>query len=444
MAAELPTDTQQTGLLDRLLSAGKDSGPGWLLSAYTLGSGSAISSLWAGSKYGYDLLWIQPVSMILGVIALSAAAYVFVNNRERPYRLLYRVNPAIAVAWALGSLFASVIWHLPQYGLAYRALLELTGLQDNRGNQFLLGGVMLAAMTGLTWSYAGGSRGVRLYELLIKLIVWALTICLAIVVLTVQVDWGAAIRGLFTPKLPSDDMDLFYAMLSAAVGINMTFLYPYSVQEKAWAADASHDGFKLAVKDLIVGMMLPYVVATGLMILATAATLHATGTSLAKDDIHAMGEVFGHFGAIGPKMFFLGLLAMPLSSISLHMLTCGFILSEMMDQPKYGKTWKIGTLIPAVGVVGVAYKLAGWLPVSASALTLIFLPIAYFGFFLLFKRELAAPEAGEGASPVPVARRPKALLPAVLLVLLLITGLAVQKGYKTFFVQLPKMLQPAE
>jgi len=440
MAAEQPTDTQQTGFLDRLLSAGKDSGPGWLLSAYTLGSGSAVSSLWAGADYGYALLWIQPLAMILGVIALSGAAYVFVNNRERPYRLLYRVNPAIALAWALGSLFASVIWHFPQYGLAYRAMLQLTGQENVLGNQILWGGLMLAAMTALTWSYAGGSKGVRLYELMIKVIVWALTLCLAIVVLTVHVDWGAALKGLFVPTFPHDKPDLFFGMLSAAVGINMTFLYPYSVQEKSWNSDGSQDGFRLAVKDLIIGMMLPYVCATGLMILATAATLHASGTELAQGNIEAMGEVFGHFGAIGPKLFFLGLLAMPLSSISLHMLTCGFILSEMRDQPKYGKTWKIGTLIPAIGVLGVAYKFPGWLPVSASALTLIFLPIAYLGFFLLFKRELNAPSEGEGASPVPVAKRPKALLPAMLVVLLIIAGLAAQKGYKGFFVDLPAKL----
>ena len=443
MAAEQPTGEQQSGFLAKLLSSGKDSGPGWLLSAYTLGSGSAIGSLWAGAQYGYQLLWIQPLAMLMGVVALSGAAYVFVNNKERPYKLLYRANPAIAVAWALGSLFASVIWHFPQYGLAYRAVLQLTGLENTMGNQVLCGGVMLAAMIALTWSYARGATGVRLYELLIKVIVWTLTICLATVVLMVDVDWGAALHGLLVPTLPNDNMNLFYGMLSAAVGINMTFLYPYSVQEKAWTSDEDHDGFKVAVKDLFLGMMLPYVIATGLMILATAATLHASGTELSKGNIEAMGQVFNKFGSIGPKLFFLGLLAMPLSSISLHMLTCGFILSEMVGVEKYGKIWKIGTLIPAVGVLGVAYKLAGWLPVSASALTLIFLPIAYLGFTMLFKREIELPEAAEGQIAVPMAKRPRALLPTMIVVLVVITALAAQKGYQSFFVDLPGILHPA-
>ena len=88
------------GLMARWIRATRESGPGWLLSAYTLGSGSAIGSLWAGYKYGYMLLWVQPVAMIMGVIVLSGAAYVFVNTEERPYRVFWRISPVLAVAWA--------------------------------------------------------------------------------------------------------------------------------------------------------------------------------------------------------------------------------------------------------------------------------------------------------------------------------------------------------
>lgn len=86
---------------------------------------------------------------------------------------------------------------------------------------------------------------------------------------------------------------------------------------------------------------------------------------------------------------------MPLGTITLHMLTCGFIISEMTGAEQGSGVWKIGTLIPAIGVIGVAYPLPIWLPVPTSALCLILLPIAYIGFLLLFKRDLGRPDAAK-------------------------------------------------
>ena len=43
------------------------SGPGWLQGAMTLGGGSAITSLTIGAVYGYELLWVQPLAMLIGL-----------------------------------------------------------------------------------------------------------------------------------------------------------------------------------------------------------------------------------------------------------------------------------------------------------------------------------------------------------------------------------------
>ena len=46
-------------------------GPGWLQSALTLGSGSAIASIFAGATRQYGLLWVQPLAMLLGLVMLD-------------------------------------------------------------------------------------------------------------------------------------------------------------------------------------------------------------------------------------------------------------------------------------------------------------------------------------------------------------------------------------
>ena len=48
--------------------------PGWLQGAMTLGGGSAASSLLAGALFGYQLLWVQPLAMLLGIVMLNAEA----------------------------------------------------------------------------------------------------------------------------------------------------------------------------------------------------------------------------------------------------------------------------------------------------------------------------------------------------------------------------------
>jgi CBS domain-containing protein len=58
---------------------------------------------------------------------------------------------------------------------------------------------------------------------------------------------------------------------ATAVGINMTFLLPYSMLRKGW--DRESRG--LAIFDLSTGLFIPFVLATGCVVIATAAQFHA-------------------------------------------------------------------------------------------------------------------------------------------------------------------------
>ena len=390
---EVSSPSASVGSKPESQSAGGSSrsGPGWLLSAYTLGSGTAVGSLWAGATFGYDLLWVQPLAMLMGVIILSGAAYFTLQSDVSPYERFKReLCPAMALAWALTSLFASVIWHLPQYGLAFAALQGLVGFQETTLTRVLVGGAILAVSTAITWSYSRRG-GVLIYEGMMKVLVWMTIICVALVIIASRVPWGEVARGFTSFRRPEGSTIVIFGLLGAAVGINMTFLYPYSIRSKGWRKTDT----PFAVRDLVTGMFVPYVLATGMMVIASTVTLHASGVLLNKGRITEMAGVFEPvFGSqIGPMLFNIGILAMPLGTITLHMLTCGFILSEMMGRKERDWIWRLGTLIPAIGVLGVAYPLKGWLPVTASAICLIFLPIAYIGFVVLFWKEARKPDA---------------------------------------------------
>lgn len=83
------------------------SGPGWVQSAVTLGAGSAGSAIFAGSAFGYKLLWVQPVAMFLGVMMFAAIGHQVLVTRVRPYDVFWkRLHPSIALFWAFNVLLA--------------------------------------------------------------------------------------------------------------------------------------------------------------------------------------------------------------------------------------------------------------------------------------------------------------------------------------------------
>ena len=71
--AAMLDELAQGPLLPRLRGYLSLSGPGYLQSALTLGAGTATASLFSGAVFGYQLLWVAPLSMALGVIVLAVA-----------------------------------------------------------------------------------------------------------------------------------------------------------------------------------------------------------------------------------------------------------------------------------------------------------------------------------------------------------------------------------
>ena len=100
-------------------------GPGYLQSAMTLGSGTAASSLFAGAVFGYDLLWVAPVGMMLGILAMGAVSHQTLSTGERVLPAMARhAHPVVAWGFALAAMVASIVWHFPQYNLAAASLVE--------------------------------------------------------------------------------------------------------------------------------------------------------------------------------------------------------------------------------------------------------------------------------------------------------------------------------
>jgi hypothetical protein len=93
-------EAQAAGLGRTLATYTRLSGPGWLQSAITLGGGSLAGSLYLGVIGGYEFLWLQPLMMILGIVMLSAIAYVTLSTGQRPFQAMNEhVSPVLGWGW---------------------------------------------------------------------------------------------------------------------------------------------------------------------------------------------------------------------------------------------------------------------------------------------------------------------------------------------------------
>lgn len=286
------------------------SGPGWLQSGITVGGVSFSSSLYLGVLVGFSMMWLQPLAMILGIIMLGAIAYVTLSIRERPLKAINEhVSPVLGWSWLLASAAANLVWSMPQYVLGTRALQQnlspniLGAIPDPWGRIICVSFILAICITA-TMFYSAGGRGVKIYEIIIKSIVSMIVLSFMGVVIKLSIkgaiDWGQILSGLiprlrilwepaatvktqieavapqfqqfWTQLIVSQQRDVMIAATAAAVGINMTFLLPYSMLRKGWDKDFRG----LAIFDLSTGLFIPFILATGFVIIASASRFHTT------------------------------------------------------------------------------------------------------------------------------------------------------------------------
>lgn len=454
----------------------KLSGPGWLQSAITLGGGSLAGSLYLGIIGGYELMWLQPLMMIFGIVMLSAISHVTLCCGEPPLAALkLHVSPVLGWGWIIATLLANLVWAMPQFSLGTAALRQNLGLLTFDGGEYAASVLLLIVSALIVWMYDRGGRGYQVFDIVLKLMVAAVVGSFFIVVVTMSLSdvglpWADIIRGfipnpslIFTPAesleplieqssaptywhdtVVSSQKDRMVAAAATAVGINMTFLLPYSMLKRGW--DKEFCG--LAKFDLATGLFIPYLLATSCVVIAAASQfharpepglielhrpmtgpttqsaaslpdklvqayeknlddmLHATGqdssrevipepdrilaATLIQRDAFELANSLEHLAGkrIAQTVFGIGVVGMALSSIIILMLINGFAVCEMAGRPSSGRLYRFGCLLPGLsGALGALFLWSGkanfYLAVPTSRFGMVLLPIAYIAFFCL-------------------------------------------------------------
>ncbi len=288
-------------------------GPGWLQSALMLGGGSLAGSLYLGVLTGVSLIWLQPLAMVLTIVMFGALSYVVLSTGQRPFHAINRhINPVLGWSWALASLASCMVWAMPQYSLATGvlqqnlapSLLGSNGPLGDFASRLLIALTIFAVVTTIAWQYGKRGTGVKVFEWLLKAMVWIIVACFLGVTLRLAflpggLDWSGILRGIvpdpslffrptagFVPLLeavPTEfrqywsdvvvtrQRDVMVAVAAAAGGVNATFLLAYSLLRRGWGKEFRG----LAIFDLSTGMLIPFAIATSCVVIAASHQFHA-------------------------------------------------------------------------------------------------------------------------------------------------------------------------
>ena len=456
----------------------KKSGPGWLQGAITLGGGSLAGALYLGVFMGYNMMWLQPLAMILGVIMLSAISYVTLSTGRRPFGAISEhVSPVLAWAWIIATLMANIVWCMPQFALGTAAVQQnlLGGKTDGIASTWIICFVLLIIGLVINYFYESGNKGIKLFEVILKILVGIVVISFFGVVIALatqgNLPWGSIFAG-FIPnpsllgtaaptfetaiaatgeysdfwrtEIAASQRDIMMTAFGTAVGINMTFLLPYSMLKKRWGK--THR--ELAIFDLSIGLIVPFVLATACVVIAAASQFHTQYGDVLDESGAPRAEMAGAFAdqankrvafesgeafatmtdeekaaaraalpvedrqlaamlakrdnmnlasalepltgdTVAQIVFGIGVLGMAISTIIILMLINGFTLCEMLNRPESKTIHLLGTLIAGFG--GFLGPLYFWANASSKAALAIptsviggaMIPIAYFTFLLL-------------------------------------------------------------
>jgi len=477
--AELIELAETKGPLGKAAIYTKLSGPGWLQGAITLGGGSLAGALYVGIISGYQLMWLQPLAMILGVIMLSAIGYVTLSTGRRPFESIRsHISPVLAWAWLIATIMANIVWAMPQFSLGIGAIQQniFPAVGASRASTIGIAIVFFVVGMGINYAYESGSKGVKTFENLLKamvgLIVIAFFLVVGVLTFSGSLSWGEVFNGmlprvtdLFNPAkeylapiaatgefathwtqvIVSSQRDIIITAFGTAVGINMTFLLPYTMLRRNWGKRERG----LAIFDLSIGLIVPFVLATSCIVIAAAAAFHAktadilnadgtpipsaansyysafkthpaiidavkdvpdaekaaaaiTAVATLPEADRSLGAMLAQRGniqlaatltpltgpAIAQKVFGFGVLGMALSTIIVLMLMNGFALTEMLGRPGNRGIHLLGCAISGIGGFAGAFlwgnpDARAALAVPTSVIGGSMIPIAYFTFLLM-------------------------------------------------------------
>ncbi|KGR85486.1 manganese transport protein MntH [Lysinibacillus odysseyi 34hs-1 = NBRC 100172] len=320
-------------------------GPAFVASVAYIDPGNYATNIAAGSKYGYQLLWVILASNLMAVlIQMMSAKLGIATGRNLPEISRERFSKKTSI----------LLWLQAELVIMATDLAEFIGA--SLGLYLLFNIPMIAAaLIAAVGSFAIlelQRRGVRPLEAIITGMIFIVVIAFGIQVFFAEPEAGPLLKGLFTPTFDGVDSILLSAgILGATVMPHAIYLHSGLTSSRIVGKNEKERKkiFKFEAIDVIIAMIIAGGINASMLIVA-AALFNKEG--LLVEDLEV---AFNHFDSLlGPTaaiLFGIGLLSAGLSSSSVGTMTGDIVMQGYINRkiPLYLR--RFITMAPPLAII---------------------------------------------------------------------------------------------
>lgn len=233
-------------------------GPTFITAALMFGPGSITLASTAGSRFGYQLLWVPIVATVLMIVFCDLAVRIGLGSGLGTHEVFRkRFGPVLAVVAALTAfLVCSSFQAGNSMGTGIAASIALPGDTRWYAVAFTLLGV------AMVWAR-------KFYPLLESTMTWVVVVMLAIFVVTMIVSKpsvGAIAAGLI-PSLPAGSQAVVVAMVATTFSVVGAMFQIQLAKQKGW----TRENYAMARSGVVAGILILGLLS--LLVMVTAASV---------------------------------------------------------------------------------------------------------------------------------------------------------------------------
>jgi manganese transport protein len=354
-------------------------GPAVIASIAYMDPGNFATNIQAGSRYGFDLLWVVLLANAIAMLfqALSAKLGIVTGRNLAELCREHFAQPIVWTLWIVSEV-AAMATDLAEF------LGGAIGLSLLLHIPLIVGMVVTAVLTYAILMF--DRRGFRPMEIIIGALVGVIALCYLIEMFIAPIDWGAAAFHSIAPQLPdAGALTIAVGIVGATIMPHAIFLHSGLTQGRA---PARNEGER---RKLVRFSNIEVIVALGVaglvnmaMVLMAASAFHEGHSDVAEIET-AYSTLTPLFGAGAAGVFMVSLLASGLSSSAV-----GTMAGQMIMQGFVGfripiLVRRLVTMVPAFIVVAAGVNATNALVVSQVILSLA-LPAPVIALLMFTRR----------------------------------------------------------
>ncbi len=369
------------GRRSRIATTWLFAGPAVVASIAYIDPGNFATNIQAGARYGYSLLWVVLAANLVAMLfqALSAKLGIVTGRNLAELSRAYFPQPIPILMW-IASEVAAMATDLAEFLGASIGLSLLFGMP-------LLSGMAATAILTYAILMFGGSRFRRI-ELSIGAFVAIIGICYLIELFIVPVDWGAAGRGLITPRIADGDaLMIAVGIVGATVMPHAIFLHSALTQSRTMlSSDAERERvLRFSNREVVAALFVAGAINMAMVIMAASA--FNSGHSDVAEIETAYHTLTPLLGAGAAAAFLISLLASGISSSVVGTMAGQIILQGFIRWRIPVWMRRLVTMAPAFVVVAMGVGATKALVVSQVILSLA-LPVPMIALVILSSDKL--------------------------------------------------------